>query len=139
MNMCCIFFDKRVSYELVFCLKNSCCGLWNNYCVLESIFCFGKIYSVLWNNIVAYGLVVNSIHDSKYGFVRATEAVAKRCSVKKVFLEISQNSQENTCVRDSFLINSLAQVFSFEFCGISKSTFFYRTLPAAASGANLDS
>ena len=27
-----------------------------------------------------------------------------RCSVKKVFLEISQNSQENTCARDSFLI-----------------------------------
>ena len=28
-----------------------------------------------------------------------------RCSVKKVFLEISQNSQENTCARVSFLIN----------------------------------
>ena len=27
-----------------------------------------------------------------------------RCSVKKVFLEISQNSQENTCARVSFLI-----------------------------------
>ena len=25
-----------------------------------------------------------------------------RCSVKKVFLEISQNLQENTCARDSF-------------------------------------
>ena len=32
------------------------------------------------------------------------EAVAQRCSVKKVFLEISQNSQENTCARASFLI-----------------------------------
>ena len=29
-----------------------------------------------------------------------TKAVARRCSVKKVFLEISQNSQENTCARD---------------------------------------
>ena len=29
------------------------------------------------------------------------EAVARRCSVKKVFLEISQNSQENTCARVS--------------------------------------
>ena len=26
-----------------------------------------------------------------------TETVAQRCSVKKVFLEILQNSQENTC------------------------------------------
>ena len=25
------------------------------------------------------------------------ETVVKRCSIKKVFLEISQNSQENTC------------------------------------------
>ena len=34
----------------------------------------------------------------------ASEAVAWRCSVKKVFLEILQNSQENTCARVSFLI-----------------------------------
>ena len=31
-----------------------------------------------------------------------TEAVAQRCSLKKVFLEISQNSQENTCARVFF-------------------------------------
>ena len=30
------------------------------------------------------------------------EAVVQRCSVKKVFLEISQSSQENTCVRVFF-------------------------------------
>ena len=33
-----------------------------------------------------------------------SEAVARRCSVKKMFLEISQNSQENTCARVSFSI-----------------------------------
>ena len=32
------------------------------------------------------------------------EAVSQRCSVKLVLLEISQNSQENTCARVSFLI-----------------------------------
>ena len=32
------------------------------------------------------------------------EAVAQGCSVKKVFLEILQNSQENTCARVSFSI-----------------------------------
>ena len=32
------------------------------------------------------------------------EEVAQRCSVKIVFLEVSQNSQENTSVRVSFLI-----------------------------------
>ena len=32
-----------------------------------------------------------------------SEAVVQRCSVKKVHLKISQNSQENTCTRVSFL------------------------------------
>ena len=30
------------------------------------------------------------------------EAVARRCSVKRVFLEISQNSRKNICARVSF-------------------------------------
>ena len=49
---------------------------------------------------------------------------------KKVFLEISQNLQENTCVRASFyrasftpVSEALAQVFSCEFCKISDNTF----------------
>ena len=33
-----------------------------------------------------------------------SEAVVRSCSANKVFLEISQNSRENTCDRDSFLI-----------------------------------
>ena len=33
------------------------------------------------------------------------EAIIQRCTVKKVFLEILQISQENTCARVSFLIN----------------------------------
>ena len=46
---------------------------------------------------------------------------------KKVFLEISQISQENTCARVSFLIK--AQVFSCEFGEISKKHLFHRTPP----------
>ena len=73
------------------------------------------------------------------------EAVAQRCSEKKVFLEIPQNSQENTCARVSFLIKlqatacnfskkeTVAQVFSCKFCEISMNTFSYRTPPVAAS------
>ena len=70
------------------------------------------------------------------------EAVVRRCSVKKVFLEFSLNSQENTCASISFLqplasnfikIKSLRQVFSCEFCEhLSKNTFFYRNTPVAA-------
>ena len=35
-------------------------------------------------------------------FVFFSEAIAQRCFVKKVFLEISQNSQENTRAKVSF-------------------------------------
>ena len=64
------------------------------------------------------------------------EAVIRRFSVKKMFLEISQNSLENTSARVYFLIKlqasacnvikkeTLAQVFSCEFYKISKNTFF---------------
>ena len=63
-----------------------------------------------------------------------------------MFLEISQNLQENTCAKVSFfnkiadlwLANfikkeALAQVFSFDFCEISKNTFFTEHLRTTAS------
>ena len=63
-----------------------------------------------------------------------SETVAQRCSVKQVFLEISQNSQENTCARVSLLIKLQAKNFilkrdpgrdvSCEFYKIWKNTFF---------------
>ena len=40
----------------------------------------------------------------KLSNTETTEAVAQTCSVKKVFLEIYENAQENTCARASFLI-----------------------------------
>ena len=67
----------------------------------------------------------------------------QRCSIKKVFLEISQNSQENACARVCFLIKlqvcnfikreTLAQVFACEFYEFSKNTFFTEHLWMAAS------
>ena len=61
--------------------------------------------------------------------------VYQTCSVKKAFLETLQNSQKNSCARVSILIKkdfgkkqTLAQVFSCEFCEIFKNTFSYRTL-----------
>ena len=39
-----------------------------------------------------------------------TEAVSQSCSVKKLFIEISQNSQENTFARVSFLLKLLKKL-----------------------------
>ena len=72
------------------------------------------------------------------------EVAVRRCSVKKVFLKLSRNSQESICVGVSFSITLQAcfikkktpkQVFSREFCKIFKNTFLYRT-PAMAASAN---
>ena len=41
------------------------------------------------------------------------EAVVQRCFVKKVFLEISQSSQEDPCARASFLIKLQAEACNF--------------------------
>ena len=41
-------------------------------------------------------------NDSKN--IMIYKALIESCSVKNMFLEISQNSQENTCTRISFLI-----------------------------------
>ena len=60
------------------------------------------------------------------------EAVVQRCSVKKLFLEILQNSQENTAACSFVKKETLAQVFSCEFCAIFKNTFFHRTSLVAA-------
>ena len=81
-----------------------------------------------------------------YGQLPVSEAVVQRCTLEKAFLEISQNSQENTCARVSFFNKvaglglqfyfkkeTLAQVFSCEFCKISKNTFLTEHVWATAS------
>ena len=65
--------------------------------------------------------------------IEMLEAATRGVLCKKVFLEISQNSQESICARASFLIKlqaynfikkeTLVQVFSCEFCEISINTF----------------
>ena len=74
-----------------------------------------------------------------YSFLAVLSKAATRGVPKN-----SQNSQENTCARVSCLIKlqasgnflkkeTLAQVFSCEFCDISKNTFFAEHLRVTAS------
>ena len=51
--------------------------------------------------------------------VYCPESVVRMCSVKKVFLKMSQNSQENSCTRVSFLIKLLKP----EACNFLKKNF----------------
>ena len=77
-----------------------------------------------------------------FSFIREYVTANSRSSpggvlYEKVFLEISQNLQENTCSRVSFLIKlqvwGSKQMFSCEFCEISKNNFFTEHLRKTAS------
>ena len=80
------------------------------------------------------------LHENNDSFYRSGRP---GCSVKKLFLEILQNSQESTCTRVSFLMKSRAatllekrlchRCFPVNFCEIFRNTFCYRTPLAAAS------
>ena len=82
--------------------------------------------------------------DSNTGILQL-EVATRGVLWKKLFLKISQNSQKNTSARVSFLTKlqaselqlykkeTLALVFSWEFCEIFKNTFFTEHLRTAAS------
>ena len=59
-------------------------------------------YNIFGNTIPCITIVILSAELS-------LETIVQRCSVKKVFLGISQNSQENICARVSFLIKLQAR------------------------------
>ena len=71
-----------------------------------------------------------------------SEAVVWRCSVKKVFIKLSQISQKNTCARISFLIKLQAQACNYIkkdtlglvlSCEICEIYVFHRTPEVAAT------
>ena len=64
-----------------------------------------KINNCFWN---VYEKLITGVHTEHIFLNR--EAVVRRCCVKKVFLEISQISQENTWARVSFLIKLQAKL-----------------------------
>ena len=86
-------------------------------------------HSVLWCNIC-------SDKAPSYTVDPTFRSSQRSWSIKKVFLKISQNSQQNTCAKVSFLIKlqasvcnfiekeALEQIFPVTFCKIFKNTFF---------------
>ena len=82
-----------------------------------------------------------------YASTSYRSADCRRCSVKKVFLKILQNSPGNDCARASFLLKLQAQACNFikkrlwHSCSqVNFENFlrtpFYGTLPMAVCGVN---
>ena len=75
--------------------------------------------------------VVNMLHDlnrnpNRDNFWCEWKAATRGVLWEKMLLEISQNSQESTCARVSFLIKLQAWGFC-KFCETSKNTFLQNT------------
>ena len=64
-----------------------------------------KPQSYILDNV--FNMLLHLKRFLKLFLLQSWEAVVQRCSVKKVFLEISQNSQENTCARVFFYLIKL--------------------------------
>ena len=110
-------------------------------CIYISLL-FWSVFSLIYiSSIADTNQPIVLFMDGSKNYI--AEALAQRYSVKKVFWEISQNSQGNICARVSFSIKfikkeALAQVFSCEFWNIFKNIFFHRTPPVAASDIDID-
>ena len=117
----CLFLNKETLAALFSCESRE---IYNNTFFTEHLL---WLLLSLWN--------ADSILDWIMVFNRGSvqKQPAELFYKEKVFLKISQNAQENTCTRLSFLIKSLTQVFSCEFCEISYKTFFTEHLWATAS------
>ena len=72
--------------------------------ICERLLLFVSPQNTITNGSGEFALDETSTECKVNIFLKRTEAVAKRCSVKNVFLEISQISQEKTYARVSFLI-----------------------------------
>ena len=107
---------------------------------------FHNWFYILWHScqFILFNIILSPetgtilvIKVRQFSKKRLPQAVVQRCSVKKVLLETSQNSAK-LCLRPqacNFIKkDTLAQVFSREFCEISKNTFFQRTPLVAVSG-----
>ena len=92
------YLNILLNSALVQCPQNSSMKQWK--------VCFSKNHTLGWS------LMISLLTHFKPVF-HCIETATRRCSVKKVFLKISQNSEKNTCVRLSFLISCRPKACNF--------------------------
>ena len=66
--------------------------------------------------------ITSKLQVTFFNFVHMIRSSHQKCSMKKVFSKIFQNSQENTCARVSFLINLQAMRNFWEHLSIQNAS-----------------
>ena len=99
--------------------------------------CFSSFFSsssaekiVIIEALIVKGhvLLLEKVRSSVTSDSKKAETVVQRCSVKKVFVKISQNSQENTCARVSYLMK-LQAVAGLRPATLLKKRLWHRCFP----------
>ena len=101
-------FLKNASFS---CLKGFYASLpyqflWHKF--KSSFFCLNILISLCINNKLLHSSITMAA-GSMDRCISKTRSSHRRCSLKKVFLQISENSQESACARVSFLIKLQAR------------------------------
>ena len=89
-----VFVSQNPLFTYTFFIRNQAKGL---DLKISKIFKFFSSQGFL-SNFLSYGDVRIIEKDSN---AQTLEAIAQTCSVKKLFLNISENSEQNTCARQS--------------------------------------
>ena len=104
------YFDKMLEKDnqevYVLARITTCMSIPKRKLLIDSLFTHRNASIVFMNKKIKY--LYEKCLRSVYNDKTSSEAVVQRYSVKKVFLEISQNSQEYTCARPwhrCFLVN----------------------------------
>ena len=88
---------------------------------------FDTFYIDEFEQIIACWVIISLSSKIENNLKDSTEAAAD-VLLKKMFLEISQNSQENTCARDSFLIKlQVLQVLGSDLQMTASDSMFFAT------------
>ena len=101
--------NNNFSADVSISLENCSCDLYLNEDTGNG-YPNGTFYTKLITskcNLIRFRIVSKKlimVVKKNFRISQISKAVVQKCSVKKVFLKISQNSQENTCARVSFLI-----------------------------------
>ena len=90
---------------------------------------------LLLRNNYLYSFNTRKNHSTQYFTIGRSSRPEVFCK-KGVLKNFTKLAGKHLCQRLFFKKESLAQMFSCEFCEISKNTFFYRTPLVAASEQN---
>ena len=119
----CSFLAKQTFFDLVGEPASSLTLTLNKLQNLSQFSIFILLFPYQWL-ITLFTRVLLRVTVYYYYVAHASEAVVRSCSVKKAFLEISQNLQENACARVSFLKRRLwKRCFPVNFAKYLRTSF----------------